>query len=132
MKRFLRFAAVAAVFAVMVTVLSACNKEDTGGKPTVYPYATGDAFVTNLVGSKKMLKCSVSFEVTDKKFADAVADTQASVRNAVIKVLVQLTESEVLENVDLSAIEQRLTEAANTTLDTEVFYSAIITEFTAN
>lgn len=145
MKKILRFAALAAVCLMLIMALSACKKEeDPNAKPTVYAYPTGDAFVTNIVGSKKMLKCSVSFEVTDEKFATAAADTNAIVRNAVIKVLVLLTEDEVLGrtgsvedgtaavSADLDAIEQKLTDAANEALETDVFYSAIITEFTAN
>lgn len=131
MKLFVRFVCIAIVCVIMTLGLVSCTK-DPLAKPKVYAYSVGDPFVTNLKDSKKMLKCSVVFEVTKKSIADKSSDTNYIVRNAVNTMLLQLTESDVLNITDTKIIEQKMTDVANEAMETDVFYSAKITDFTAS
>lgn len=130
MKLFVRFLCISTMCLILTLGLASCAK-DPSAKPKVYTYSVGDPFVTNLKDSKKMLKCSVVFEVTKKSIADKSSDTNYMIRNAVNTMLLQLTEADVLNITDTKLIEQKMTDVANEAMETDVFYSAKITDFTA-
>lgn len=131
MKRLIYFLIIISACVLLTMGLSSCSK-DPSAKPKVYAYKVGDKFTTNLKDSKKMLVCSVVFQVTKKSVADKSTDTNYIVRNAVSTILLHLTEEDALDSTDLKAIEQDMTDAANEAMDTDVFYSAKITDWTVS
>lgn len=131
MKNILKLAAIFTICVFSLTLFAACSKETGDEPPTLYAFDTGDAFTTNIKDSKKMLKCQVVFQLNDEKAVTEFTEQNYIVRDAVNKVLLGLTEDEVLNNADLDALGAKLTEAANAALNTTHFYSAKFTTFVA-
>ncbi|GHV37451.1 hypothetical protein FACS18949_17750 [Clostridia bacterium] len=125
--------------ALMITFLAACSKEPEA-EPTPASYSPGDPFTVRLIGAdRKTLRCDIVFELKHAPREEAAggheatAETgmsieEATIRNAIIKVLVKLSQDDVI-NPDLEVLQATVVEACNTALGEEKFTAALFTTF---
>ena len=128
--KFLRYAFLIMLCAALMLSLSACGDDDDGSY-SVYVYNPGGNFVTNINESNFLLRSDVIFRLTDQKAAETFAADNDIIRDAVIKVLRELTEEEARNgNAEfLDAVAQRIVDSANEAMNTDVFYSASFNDF---
>lgn len=106
---------------LLLLFASACNNKN-------YTYDPGKPFVTNVKNSDKILKCEIVFEITENNIKNC-EEKNYIIRDAVNKVLIELTEDEIYENTDLDEIGLRLVDSVNEAMRTSIFYSASFVSF---
>jgi flagellar FliL protein len=117
-----RYAILLLLGVTLVLGLSACGDSEDDSY-SLYPYNPGTSFITNIKDSNLLLRCDVVFRLTDQKAAEVFAADNDIIRDAVIKVLRNLSEDDV-KNGDMDVFAQMLVDSANEAMDTHVFYSA--------
>lgn len=133
MKKAIPTRLVSLVFAILfaVVMLSACAKKER--LPEIHTYNPGAAFVSNISNEdiRKVVKCSVIFEVIDETARTELSMYNSTVRNAVLAVLGEFTLEELTVGRDLNEISQRIVQHVNEALESseELVIGAKFTEF---
>jgi len=106
-----------AILIVTLLSLAACNAQEAR-LPKLHSYNPGTAFTTNLNVDdiKRVVNCSIVFEVIDEAAVEEMTEYNFVVRDAVLKVLGSLTMNEVTQYRDLDAIALRIVEEVNAAL----------------
>ncbi|GHV08124.1 hypothetical protein FACS1894217_10070 [Clostridia bacterium] len=132
--KFKRFAVMAVVAALMLPILAACSQDKV--TPTPPPYSPGGTFTVRMSGpSHKALRADLLFQLAEvpeessggSGHGEAAADDtpsieQGIIRDAIIKELAKLDESQVIAPaLDLDALSAKILEAVNTALGKEEF-----------
>ncbi|MCL2226610.1 MAG: flagellar basal body-associated FliL family protein [Oscillospiraceae bacterium] len=123
------------VAAVLFTsvFLSACGDEPVSRLPYKHLFNPGAAFATNINHDdpRRVLRCSMMFEVIDEAAVEELTNYTAAIRNAVLMVLGELTMAEVTTDKDLEDIAARVLERVNDILSTNIplVIGAYFTEF---
>jgi len=116
---------------IIALLMSACNKQ-LPRLPAVYTYNPGAVFTTNIKDEdpRRVVKCSIIFEVLDEKAVAELADYNFAIRNAVISVLGELTSYELTIGKDLEDISKRLVIKANEAIyGPDLIIGAYFTDF---
>ena len=122
------------LIAMLLTMLaSACGSEPAPRLSETHIYSPGAQFQTNIHDSdpRRIVRCTVMFEVVDAQAVDDLSAYNSAIRNAVLTVLGELTLQEVTEGRDLADISQRLVEQANQAVKSamNLIVAAYFTEF---
>ncbi|GHU95544.1 hypothetical protein FACS1894208_08540 [Clostridia bacterium] len=136
----MRRIALIALAVLMLPIFSACSKEPAAD-PTPASYSPGDTFTVRLTGpDRKTLRCDIIFELKHAPKeeaaggheataeAGAMSIEEAKIRNAIIKVLVTLSQDDVIDP-NLETLQVTVVEACNAALGEEKFASALFTTF---
>ncbi len=102
-------------------LLSGCSQEEAGLK--TYAVDPGDAFVTNVKDSKRLLKTDIIVEVLDQKTATLLEEKNYLVRDVVNDILRSKTEEELSAADTQRMLNQEITAALGESLSTESVYS---------
>ena len=133
MKKLARYRLITLIITVLtiVILLSACNQN--ARLPETFTYNPGAAFSTNINNEdpRRVLKCTVVFEVIDDAAATELSNFNFVVRNAVITVLGELTIEELTTNRNIQDISQRLVDRVNEAIPSyvDLIVGAYFTEF---
>ena len=123
------------VVLAVTALLSACTPKDNR-LPTTYTYSPGAAFTTNVKDEdpRRLVKCTVVFEVIDEAAATEMDSYNFAIRNAVLIVLTGLTLEELTTQRDLVDISQKIVSQVNSTLrsNADLVIGAYFTEFTVS
>jgi len=119
---------------IVVLILSACGGTEAAPRvPSTYIFNPGAVFTTNINDDdpRRVIRCSIIFEVVDEAAIEELAGYNAAIRNAVLIVLGQLTMEEVTTGKDLQEISQRLVEQVNDAIYSyiDLVIGAYFTEF---
>lgn len=113
-------------------LLSACSSEEAR-LPAAYSYSPGASFATNINDEdiRRVVRCTVVFEVIDEEATIDLVDYNFIIRDAVLKVLGELTMEELTVDKDLDEIAQRLVDRTNEAIDSKIDFiiGAYFTEF---
>ena len=128
-----RFVVLINIILIGLVLLSSCSAKETR-LPKTYIYSPGAAFTANIndVDYRRVVKCTVVFQVSDEAAVTELADYNFTIRNSVITTLGELTMDELTTNRDLSDISQRIVTQVNAALPSysTLIIGAYFTEFT--
>jgi len=128
-----RLALILLIAMLLIISASACGSEPPPRLSETFTYNPGAQFQTNLLDSdpRRIVRCTVMFEVVDAQASEDLAAYNSAIRNAVLTVLGGLTLEEVTERRDLADISQRLVEQANQAVSgvSSLIIAAYFTEF---
>ena len=104
---------VPAILAIAL-LLSACTKQ-APRLTTPFTFSPGAAFTANIKNEdpRKLLKCAIVFSVVDEAATTELTAYTFIIRNAVLVVLGELTETELTTNRNIEDIAQRLVDKVN-------------------
>jgi len=123
------------ILAVLSTalLLSACKKEAEPRVSTTYTFDPGTMFLTNINDEdpRRVVKCSVIFEVIDPAARMELSEQNHAIRDAVLVVLGELTLEELTKGRDLQDISQRMVNKVNEQINSveDLVIGAYFTEF---
>jgi len=129
--RFVIFVSAVLIFAFL---LSACGAKTPDPRlPTPFTHNPGAAFTVNIKGddTRRMVKCTLMFEVIDEAAVNEVAQYNYAIRNAVIIALSELTLEELTTDRDLKEISQKIVTQVNGSLRSHIdlIVGAYFTDF---
>ena len=128
-----RLALILLITLLLTMLASACGSEPAPRLSETHIYSPGAQFTTNIrdTDPRRIVRCTIMFEVMDEQAVDDLVAYNSAIRNAVITVLGELTLQEVTEGRDLEDIAERLVEQANQAVRSTVhlIVAAYFTEF---
>lgn len=84
--------------------------------PTLYAYEPGDYFLTNVKGSKRLLKTTIVLMLDSEKISTTLDEKQPIIRDTIIFTLRSLTEQDILSEDIGEKLRTELTDKLNQTL----------------
>jgi len=130
-----RTALLLAIVLALAMLASACAGE-VEQKPRLtatYTYNPGAQFQTNVSDAdpRRVVRCSIVFEVIDEAAIEELFEYNYTIRNAVLIVLGKLTMDELTEGRDLVDISQKLVDQVNEAINSNypLVLGAYFTDF---
>ncbi len=112
------------------SLLTACGGggSDADQPPKTVMVDMGE-FTTNVLDSKKLLSCGIKIDITDEKMAPDFADRDYVAKDAIVRILRELTEADLTKEGIQDELSGQILEALNSAYETECVYRVYFVRF---